>query len=487
MTLQEKQRFDKNRNGFVATMMIAVSILIITLLSFLRGGDLAQVIRLIVCVITIFFNVITFGKFKDKRIYVHCACMSTAILYTVMMFTAAMPEMYAVLYPIAFLVVIFTDRKLVAAGATIAVVVLIISHIMAIFRGQLTSSEFVAELLFTLTACILANIVTKMIITHSEENIAAVQSGADAKAQTSNEIIALAARLNEKFETARDVSENLNGSMNSTHDSVAEIADSTKMTAEAIEQQTCQTADIQSSIQEVGKEANAIGEISERTGATVDEGVKLIEKLRDQASEVAKINTETKATTEALNESIKDVQAITETILGISTQTNLLALNASIEAARAGEAGRGFAVVAEEIRTLSEGTRQATEQISEIISRLTRDAQIAAGSMMKSAEYAQKQNELIEETGNKLLNIKSETDELHKGVLQVNNAVSDVIGANTLIMDSITNLSAVSQEVAASTESVMSLSDNTMSALDSMNEVLREINDIAISMEQVAK
>lgn len=51
----------------------------------------------------------------------------------------------------------------------------------------------------------------------------------------------------------------------------------------------------------------------------------------------------------------------------IAFQTNMLALNAAIEAAHAGEAGRGFAVVAQEVRQLSNASRETGKVIAQKI------------------------------------------------------------------------------------------------------------------------
>lgn len=145
----------------------------------------------------------------------------------------------------------------------------------------------------------------------------------------------------------------------------------------------------------VTDEAKTLAAISEETNASfhsLTEQSNGIANLADKGTELsalaegqAKLGKEQLSTQhhnmEKINQSVDDIsidiqmlleisksmQKIVNIVTGIADQTNLLALNAAIEAARAGEAGKGFAVVAEEVRKLSEETKQSVINVSNLI------------------------------------------------------------------------------------------------------------------------
>lgn len=76
----------------------------------------------------------------------------------------------------------------------------------------------------------------------------------------------------------------------------------------------------------------------------------------------------------------------------VAQQTKIFGLNASIEAARSGEFGRGFGVIAEEIRKLSEVSRQNADKMSaltlQINVKMEQVTQAATTSTQKSQEQS---------------------------------------------------------------------------------------------------
>ncbi|MGH1487019.1 MAG: methyl-accepting chemotaxis protein [Cellvibrionaceae bacterium] len=125
-----------------------------------------------------------------------------------------------------------------------------------------------------------------------------------------------------------------------------------------------------------------------------------------------------------LDDHSQQINSILSTIQGIAEQTNLLALNAAIEAARAGEQGRGFAVVADEVRSLSQRTHEATEEIQKMILTLQDHSKSAVNIMDVGRDLAKSTRTNTEEVAQQLKSI-------HEAINSISEMSEDIAKASS--------------------------------------------------------
>lgn len=185
-----------------------------------------------------------------------------------------------------------------------------------------------------------------------------------------------------------------------------------------------------------------------------------------------------------LIENTKSVSEMTQKIFAISNQTNLLALNASIESARAGEAGRGFAVVAGEIGGLADETKKLTEGIQKLVVKLQENADTAKNTVENVMEAAEAEYELISSADKQFGEIGSQMGLLNDNVHQIYAKIEEILNSNNEIVDSISQISAVSQEVSVSTQQAVEIGEDTSRKAKDVQKLMEELVDTVSKIDK---
>jgi methyl-accepting chemotaxis protein len=179
------------------------------------------------------------------------------------------------------------------------------------------------------------------------------------------------------------------------------------------------------SINEVARTSGLVVGDAQRVKQALDTGVAAVQQAIGTMDGIAEAFAAMTDKVQALDKASAQITEILKTIEQIASQTNLLALNATIEAARAGEAGKGFAVVASEVKTLSNQTSRATEDIRERVATLQKGMSDTLASMSEGSDRVSDGLRSIKTAGEHIRGVSTEVDKVDRNMTELSAAFQE--------------------------------------------------------------
>lgn len=289
----------------------------------------------------------------------------------------------------------------------------------------------------------------------------------------------------------RSITESVNDHVN-TADSistgvdqaVSDIANGAQDMASSIETMAGEMNDIGDAISKVREETTTCftlsGEVEKAVEASQETLNTLISDNKASASNAENI---TNGIQKIIDVS-KDIQSVTDLIEEIATQTNLLALNASIEAAHAGEAGKGFAVVAGEIKKLAAQSAEHVVTITGIVNNIIDAAKENSKYAEEIGSSISAEQSTLDAVVNSFMSMHQKLEAAMSSVHVCTEATKDLDQHKEEVLDAITNLSAISEENASSTQETAASIATLRNDIEGISEEMKKLTGASEALEE---
>ena len=420
-------------------------------------------------------------KNKEAKALRYIYLVGYSILYVFVLFTG-MDNTFTYILPFLVIIATYSDMKYSISASVVALVINVAYVVYQAIQNKLdtaaitnTEIKIAVIAIVGLFSAMASNTLSKI----SKEKVSEIAMQESRNHMLMEQVLASVGVIQEQGEEIKSGTDILYDNSNAVEMSMAEVSNGSTETAEAIQAQIESTTAIQNHIEMVKNASCEILSNVTLTVNSVETGRASVESLVSSMEQSKQAGSLVSEEMHALVEQIKSMEDILALINQITKKTALLSLNASIEAARAGEAGRGFSVVAGEISSLADQTSQATQSISSIIDNITDRISKTGEATQSLLDCTGEQQRLVTQTAQQFHNMDDTTRTATMKAKELEESVEQLDISNKNIVESIQNLSAISEEVSAHAQITYEKSINN-------NEILRNIKEHVNVLESTA-
>jgi methyl-accepting chemotaxis protein len=371
------------------------------------------------------------------------------------------------------------------------VVFVLIASVLAIFVGTVIAGGIgnaIAKLIKSISRVSKGDLTVKFETKRRDEFLILSKSLNDmigGMRRLIGEVAAVGSKVNASAILLSSTSETILGDTKDISSTIDEIEKGVVQQADDTQSCSNQMTNLSDKISQLYGSTDEIELITKDTTMIVRNGILIVDELKNKTKNTSDITQDVINEIKELEEQSHSIGNFVGIINEIASQTNLLSLNASIEAARAGQAGRGFAVVADEIRKLADESIKAAKEIESIVNHIqskTQNTVVTAGkaeNIVKSqAEALHKTVDLFEDIDKHVINLTGNLNTISNGIKGIESAKEDTV-------DAISNISAVSQETAASAEEVSATVNNQLLSVERLSRSAGDLADDAHRLQEV--
>lgn len=481
--LSEKAR--SNKLGMMAHAFTVCIILISYFLEVFKGNRTIGYVLFVTVVglCTPIAEMITYNRDKEADMIKHFISLGFGAFYTFIILTTQNTHAYVYVIPMLIIITIYNDYRyslLINLSALfvngVQVVVLITK---GIYNLKTDSVSIEIQLTVMVIICIYSALASRMLEFNNLYKLKQIQIQNQKTQDMFDSTMKISNEMVSDIETVSKHIAELDNAIETTKDAMVQVSSGSNDTAVAVQKQLEMTENIQNKINDVTTGTQEITLSVNQTKDAIEVGNENIDYLVKRVNESVDSGKHVTDEIASLNQDMEKMNSVVDIINNITSQTSLLALNASIEAARAGEAGKGFSVVASEISKMANETQDATIKITAMIQDVTGALNRVINVTGQMIDLIKGQNAATEKTAASFKTISDNTDNIFDNSQSLSDYVEELSSANREIVDSISTISAISEEVAAHSGDTLSISENNIKIVSQVVEINDDMKRLA--------